>query len=135
MTRTPETLTDLVAACVGEGRPLTYRLFEARAVDPVTGYRPSKGTLWKVAKDQPIKLSPDLIRAIAAGLGLPPERAQRAAAFQYTGYVATDLDGGTLVHQPAAAVDLSKAKKILARWDREEQEGAGDRSANSNITR
>lgn len=126
MTNAPETLTDLVAARVGEGRALTYRAFEERAVDPQTGYRPSKGTLWKVAKDQPIKLSPDLVRAIAAGLGMPPERVQRAAAYQYTGYVATELGGGTVLHRPGQAVDMSKAAAVFARWDKEEKNEAGD---------
>lgn len=121
MTSTPETLTELVAARVGAGRALTYRAFEDRAIDPQTGYHPSKGTLWKVAKNQPIKLSPDLIRAIAAGLGLPTERVQRAAAFQYTGYVATELRGGTALHEPGITPEqMPKAQAALERWAAEE---------------
>lgn len=123
MNTTPETLTDLVAQRVGEGRTLTYRAFEERAVDPQTGYRPSKGTLWKVAHDHPVKPSPDLIRAIAAGLGLAPERVQRAAAYQYTGYVATELRGGTVLSQPDTPVDYSRPEAVFARWDEEEGNG------------
>lgn len=125
MTGTPETLTDLVAERVGEGRTLTYRAFEDRAVDPQTGYRPSKGTLWKVAHAQSVKLSPDLIRAIAAGLGLPAERVQRAAAFQYTGYIATDYAGGTIVHEPGVTLDqMPKARAVLDRWAAEDTNDA-----------
>lgn len=120
MPPTPETLTDLVATRVGEGRPLTYRAFETQAIDPESGYQPSKGILWKVAHDQTVKISPGLIRAIAAGLGLPPERVQRAAAYQYTGYIATQHAGGTIVHEPGVTLDqMPKARAVLERWDTE----------------
>ncbi|MFE5159679.1 hypothetical protein ACFRNT_14385 [Streptomyces sp. NPDC056697] len=89
----PETLTRLVAERVGEGREITFRAFEAKAVDPETSYRPSRSTVWKVAKGESIKPSPELIRAFAAGLGLPLGRVQAAAARQYIGLVVEDPIG------------------------------------------
>ncbi|WP_425244815.1 hypothetical protein [Streptomyces sp. NEAU-NA10] len=114
-----ETLTMLVNERVGEGRAMTWRSFEAVAVDPKGGYKPSRATLWKIGQGQPVKLSPELVRAVAEGLGIPPERAQRAAAYQYAGYVATDTGKGTIVHE-AGAEPGDKAQAVLDRWDQEE---------------
>lgn len=88
-----ETLTRLVAERVGEGREITFRAFEARAVDPDTGYKPSRSTIWKAAKGESIKPSPELIRAFAAGLNLPLGRVQAAAARQFIGLVVDDPIG------------------------------------------
>jgi hypothetical protein len=114
-----ETLTMLVNERVGEGRAMTWRSFEAVAVDPQDGYKPSRATLWKIGQGQPVKLSPELVRAVAAGLGIPPERAQRAAAYQYAGYVTTDMGNGTVVHE-AGAEPGEKVRAVLERWDQEE---------------
>jgi len=114
-----ETLTMLVNERVGEGRPMTYRAFEAVAVDPEKGYKPSRSTLWKIGQGESVKLSPELVRAVAAGLGIPPERAQRAAAYQYAGYVATETSRGTVVHE-AGARPGEKTQAVLDRWHQEE---------------
>lgn len=114
-----ETLTMLVNERVGEGRPMTWRSFEAVAIDTVANYKPSRATLWKIGQGQPVKLSPELVRAVAAGLGIPPERAQRAAAYQYAGYVATETPKGTVVHE-AGAEPGEKTRAVLERWDEEE---------------
>jgi len=99
MTQEAETLTQLVADRVGEGRELTYRAFQAKA-RAKGGYQPSVDVLWKVGAGKSFKLSPDLVEAIAAGLDLPLSRVQAAAAFQYTGYVGEEwgLAGATLPH-------------------------------------
>lgn len=65
------------------------------AVDPSTGYRPSANMLWKVARQKGVKVNPSLVRAIAAGLGLPVERVAAAAAYEFTGYTAAPFEPGT----------------------------------------
>lgn len=130
----PETLTSLVAATLTqEGGPDTIDTLWPRCVDPETGYQPSRTTVWKFAsyeRAETVKISPPLIRAVAAGLGLPPHRVQAAAAFQYTGYVTSELAGGTAVHMPG--VDTSKAPKakaIMDAWAEEESRLPGNHSA------
>lgn len=118
MTSEQETLTRLVAGALDDG--LTYRALERKAVDPETGYRPARATIWKVVKGQSIQLTPELVRAIAAGLGVPATRAQRAAAFQYAGYVPQDVDGATVLRDADAPdVDLAAERDIVARWDKD----------------
>jgi hypothetical protein len=131
MTSAPETLTDLVAAKLksGGGRD-TLDTLHPRCIDPSTGYAAGRSTVWKLSRPdlaKSVKIHPDLIRAVAAGLGLPADRVQRAAAYQYTGYLATDLGGGTVIHRHGMAADqMDKARSFLDRWDKEEQGGAGD---------
>jgi hypothetical protein len=90
MTVEQETLTDLVGAVVGPGGRWTYQAFQARAVDPDTGYRPSTGTIQKIKEGGLVKINAELVRALAAGLGLPLRRVQLATAYQYTGLVVGD---------------------------------------------
>lgn len=116
----PETLTRLVADCL-DGRGLTYRALEDRAVDPVTGYRAGKDTLWKIAHGRDIKVRPEVVRAVAAGLGLPLGRVQAAAAYQYTGHVATPVGPGVAVHTPGAR-STALAHETVGRWEKEEAE-------------
>lgn len=127
----PETLTSLVGAMLGG--PDTIDTLWARCVDPETEYKPSRTTVWKLAdhgRAVTVKISPKLIGAVAAGLGLPLRRVQAAAAFQFTGYVATDVAGGTVVHMPGVdASKASKSKAILDAWNEEEFEVPGNRSA------
>lgn len=121
MTTAAETLTDLVSARVGEGRDLTYRAFEDRALDPATGYRPSRDTVWKIAKGKPVKVSPELVRAVAAGLSLPLSRVQAAAAYQFTGFVASQVGGATVVHDPGVSpADMPLTRATVERWGEEE---------------
>lgn len=122
MTTTPETLTRLVADRVGDGRDsMSYRAFEQRAVDPDSGYRPSRNTIWKIRHGKPVNVDPRLVGAIAAGLGLDPQRVQAAAAYQYTGYVASRVVGGVAVLEPGAEPGRL-AEEAVDRWDREEKE-------------
>ncbi|WNI15537.1 hypothetical protein [Actinacidiphila sp. ITFR-21] len=90
-TRDAETLTQLVADAAGtRGSGLTYEQLSDRSADPETGYRPSRNLLHRIGTAQDVKMNPSLIRAVAAGLGLPLARVQAAAARQYLGWEAVD---------------------------------------------
>lgn len=81
----PHTLTTLVQERVGAGRELRIREFAERAVDPDTGLSPSKSLVGNIVAGHQVKISPALIRAVAAGLGVPLRTVQAAAAEQYVG--------------------------------------------------
>lgn len=85
-----ETMAQLVAAHAGTGRELTFAALAQRSVDPRTGYQPSPNLLWRIASGEMVKVNPALVRAVTAGLGLPPERIARAAAVQFIGWVPGD---------------------------------------------
>ncbi|MEV6105754.1 hypothetical protein AB0M28_13705 [Streptomyces sp. NPDC051940] len=120
----PQTLTELVAEHVGRGRPMTFRAFEDRAVDPDSGYKPSRTTLHKISQGLPVMLSPELVRAVAAGLGIPEGRAQAAAALQYAGYRGIPVGNGVAVAGPDADGEggLPKSQAFVDRWEAEEAE-------------
>jgi hypothetical protein len=86
-------LTQLVKEHAGEGRPLTLREFAERAVDPETGTTISKSTAGNLVTGSRIKITPEVLAAIAAGLGVPLRRVQAAAAEQYVGLVLDDPAG------------------------------------------
>lgn len=95
--RDAETLTQLVYDVAGtRGSGLTYAQLAARSRDEDTGYQPSANLLHKIGTGQEVKLNERLVRAVAAGLGLPVRRVQAAAARQYLGFEAVDpgLGGG-----------------------------------------
>lgn len=126
MTREAETLTDLVAARVGDGAQLmTYRAFAQAAVDPGSGYRPSRATLWKIRNGEPIKMDPRIVGAVAAGLGVALERAQAAAAYQYTGFLPAVVGGGGAVSEVGSEPG-ERAQKTIEQWDAEEGNPPGD---------
>lgn len=118
-----QTLTELVADHVGPGRPLTYDRFEEQAVDGRTGYRPSRGVLWKVANGKKVHIDPPLIRAIAAGLNLPDHRVQAAAAYQFLGLVVTGVGDGIALTTPGTGVPDEDAVRRQAERARDEEEG------------
>ena len=82
-----DALTHVVQAHVGEGRPLRIRQFADRAVDPKTGWTPSKSLVDNIVGGHQVKVTPGLLRAVAAGLGVPLSVVQTAAAEQYLGLV------------------------------------------------
>lgn len=91
-TRGTETLAELMSERAGQrgsGLP-TWEQISERAIDPRTGYQPSASMLWKVAAQKGAKISPPLVRAIAAGMGLPLLRVQEAAAREYVGWQVDD---------------------------------------------
>lgn len=118
-----DALTRLVQEHVGRGRRLTFRAFEEQAVDPVTGRRISKSTAENVAKGHQIKVTPEVLRAIAVGIGEDLARVHRAAIRQYIGIEVTDPfntepgNDDTVVrvaHEVGAtAEELEKARRVL----------------------
>ncbi len=83
-------LTHLVQEHVGDGRELTIRAFADRAVDPVSGTSISKSTAGNLVQGHAIKVTPEVLGAIAAGLGVPLALVQLAAMRQYVGVVVDD---------------------------------------------
>ncbi|MFD6874493.1 MULTISPECIES: hypothetical protein [unclassified Streptomyces] len=121
MTADVETFADLVAAAAGTGQALTYEQLAHKSVDPETGYRPSPNLVWRIASGAAIKVNPELVRAMAAGLELPLARVQAAAAFQFTGFVTSTLGAGKAVHMPDADVtNAGKSRAIMANWEDDE---------------
>lgn len=125
MTKDVETLTELVAARVGPGRAMTYSKFQERAIDKESGHRPSRGVLWKIANGERVIIDKELVGAIAAGLNLPLERVQAAAAYQYTGLVATPVNGGLVVHEPGVDADTPRSRDEVRRQRGREPESGG----------
>ncbi|MFD9069763.1 hypothetical protein [Streptomyces lasiicapitis] len=103
---------------------MTYRKLAERMVDPETGYAISSSTVFKVSKGQAIRVERRVIRAFAAGLGLPLRDVQLAAAAEYIGLVADDpVHGSTqeaavvVAHVPGlAAKDMDKVREVLAQF-------------------
>lgn len=85
-----DALTRLVQEHVGEGRALTVRAFAERAVDPASGTRVSKSTAGNLVQGHQIKITPEVLGAIATGLGVPLAEVQAAAMRQYVGIVVDD---------------------------------------------
>lgn len=85
-----DALTCLVQEHVGEGRALRIREFAERAVDPETSWAPSKSLVGNIVAGQQVKVTPALVRAVAAGLDVPLRTVQAAAAEQYLGLILDD---------------------------------------------
>ncbi|CAM5719016.1 hypothetical protein [Streptomyces fumanus] len=117
-----DALTRLVQEHVGRGRPLTFRAFEEQAVDPVTGYRISKSTAQELTRGHQIKVTPQVLRAVAAGLGEDPAKVRAAAIRQYIGIEVSTVDAGAdgddtvvrIAHDVGAtAEELEQARRVL----------------------
>ncbi len=123
-----DALTELVQQHVGEGKRWSVRNFAEVAVDPASGWAPSKSLLGKIISGQGYKVTPELVSALAVGLGLPREVVAAAAHFQVIGYVASELGGGSpavlLGKIGARPGETSKARAVSERWDAEERGGA-----------
>lgn len=85
-----DALTRLVQEHVGDGRPLTIRAFAAAAVDPKSGTSISKSTVGNLVQGHSIKITPEVLGAIAAGLGVDLATVQARAMAQYVGVVVDD---------------------------------------------
>ncbi|MFH9816184.1 hypothetical protein [Streptomyces sp. NPDC017230] len=68
--------------------------FCAIAIDPDSGYQPSNGLVGKMVRGEQPKMTPQLVGALAEGLGLPREVVAAAAHFQLLGYDEAELEGG-----------------------------------------
>ncbi|MER7346422.1 hypothetical protein ABT390_13625 [Streptomyces aurantiacus] len=103
---------------------MTFRKWAEGAVDPETGHALSPSTVWKVAQGQPIRIERKVVRAFAAGLGLPLRKVQIAVAEEYVGLVADDpLNASTseatvvVAHVPGlSAEDMPKVGELLKRF-------------------
>ncbi|MFE6855142.1 hypothetical protein ACFVDH_30625 [Streptomyces sp. NPDC057674] len=129
---TPETLAGLVSEAVGDRGKVgpTFEQLAERCVDPVTGYRPSANLLWRVARAKGVKVNPELVAAIAVGLELPLARVQAAAAYEFTGFVTTALEGGEVTHMPDAPVNAEgKSAALMRSWAEEESQPPYNHSA------
>ncbi|MFM9368095.1 hypothetical protein [Streptomyces sp. Da 82-17] len=102
---------------------VTLRSLADKAVDPETGEKVGHTTFWKISKDEPIKVSPPLVRAVAVALGKPAREVQVAAAQQYVGLIAGDPVGASggdavvaVVHAPGmTGADMPKVQALLRR--------------------
>lgn len=118
-----DALTRLVQEHVGRGRRLTVRAFEERAVDPVSGRRLSKSLAGNIVQGHQIKVTPEVLRAIAAGIGESLSKVHTAAIKQYIGIEVTDPfqtppgDDDTVVrvaHEVGAtAEDLEQVRQVV----------------------
>ncbi|WP_069743075.1 hypothetical protein [Streptomyces sp. EN23] len=120
-----DALTRLVQEHVGDGRALTIRAFAQAAVDPVSGTSISKSTAGNLVQGHSVKITPEVLGAIAAGLGVPLAQVQLAAMRQYVGVVVDDPfdadpgDDDTVVrvaHDPdRAAEDMPTVRAFVER--------------------
>ncbi|MFD9064215.1 hypothetical protein ACFVZ3_22130 [Kitasatospora purpeofusca] len=84
-------LSELISSTIA--RPgMSYSRFAKLAVDPETGRNVGQTWLFDLTKGEVSRAPlPYMMRALAAGAGLPLERIQAAAAAQFLGYTATQL--------------------------------------------
>lgn len=117
-------LTELVKAHVGQGRRMSTREFSAVAVDPQSGWSPSKSLVAKIIAEQGYDISPQLVSAVAVGLGLDRDIVAAAAHLQVIGYTETELTAGApakLIREIGAEGEpTDKAQAVAERWDSEE---------------
>lgn len=116
-------LTELVQAYAGPKGRMPIRDFAAKCVDPKSGYSPSSSLIGKIIKEQPFKVTPELISALAVGMGILRKEVASAAHAQYIGYDVDDLaqdahNGNSTVriaHEPDVNPDeLPKSRAWLA---------------------
>lgn len=124
MPRQRDALTELVQQHVGQGRRWSTRAFAEVAVDPVSGWSPSKSLIGKIIKPLPYEITPALVSALAVGLELPREVVAAAAHYQVIGYTDSELSADAtarIVHEiglrPASTV---KSQALADRWDAED---------------
>lgn len=92
-----DALTELVQQHVGAGRRWSTREFAAIAIDPDTGWSPGKSMIAKFTAGQSYSITPRLVSAIAAGLGLPRQTVAAAAHWQTIGYLPDELTDWAVV--------------------------------------
>jgi hypothetical protein len=125
-----DALTRLVQEHVGRGRRLTVRAFEEQAVDPISKRRLSKSLAGNIVRGHQIKVTPEVLRAIAAGTGESLSKVRAAAIQQYIGIEVTDPfqtppgDDDTVVRVAheigATAEDLEQVRQALGNSEPED---------------
>ncbi|WP_330349756.1 hypothetical protein [Streptomyces sp. NBC_00582] len=117
-------LTELVKAHVGAGRRMSTREFAAVAVDPDTQWSPGKSLVAKIIGGQGYDVTPQLVGAVAVGLGLDREIVAAAAHLQVIGYTDDELSTGAparLIRTiDAEGESTEKAQAVADRWDAEQ---------------
>jgi hypothetical protein len=102
---------------------MSTREFSAAAVDPETGWSPSKSLTAKIIVGQGYDITPQLVSAVAIGLGLERDVVAAAAHLQVIGYTDAELTDGPpakLIRILGAEAESDdKARAIAERWDRE----------------
>jgi hypothetical protein len=118
-----DALTELVKAHVGRGRRMSTRDFAAAAVDPDTDWSPSKSLVAKIIGGQGYDVTPQLVGAVAVGLGLDREIVAAAAHLQVIGYTDAELSTGPparLIRTIGAEGEpTDKAQALAALWEAE----------------
>jgi hypothetical protein len=102
---------------------MSTRDFAAAAVDPETGWSPSKSLIGKIIAGQGYTITPQLVSAVAHGLELDREIVAAAAHLQVIGYTDAELSKGApakLIQVIGAASESAeKAQAVAERWERE----------------
>lgn len=121
MAQQRDALTELVQAHVGThtgSDKMTVAAFHKKAVDAESGYKPSTGLIGKIVAGDTYKITPQLVGAIAAGLGIPREVVGAAAHLQLIGYTESELQDGApakLMLRIGASAG-SAERDIAKRW-------------------
>ena len=94
-------------------------------MDRDTGWSPSKSLVGKIINpDESYDITPQLVSAVAEGLGLPREVVAAAAHFQVIGYTATELESGApamILHEIGnRPADTPKSRSVAEGWEAEE---------------
>lgn len=115
-TRDTETLADLVSERAGKGpgrgSKLTFEQLSDQSIDTETGYKPSANHLWRISAGHDVKMNPQLVRAIAAGLGVDVTRVRAAAARQFLGWEAADLPGADVDEEQDEVVQVARSAGV-----------------------
>lgn len=118
-----DALTELVRQQVGTGRRYSTREFAEIAIAPETGRGPGKSLIGKIIAGQGYKVTPELVSALAVGLGLDREIVAAAAHFQVIGYRLSELAGeapAVLMRELGAEGATPLAQAVAERWAAEE---------------
>lgn len=121
MAQQRDALTELVQQHVGThtgSEKMTVTAFQRKAVDDESGYQPSTGLIGKIIAGDSYTVTPKLIGAIAAGLGIPREIVGAAAHLQLIGYTEGELEEGaaaTLMRRIGVEPGDSE-RSIVKRW-------------------
>lgn len=121
MAQQRDALTELVQQHVGThtgSQKLTIAAFQKKAIDDESGYQPSTGLIGKIVAGQPYTITPKLVGAIAAGLGIPREIVGAAAHLQLIGYTEGELQEGppAKLLQRIGAKTGEAERTIAKRW-------------------
>lgn len=112
-----DALTELVQQHVGRGKRWSTREFAARAVAP-NGWSPSKSLVAKICAGQGYDITPELISALAVGLGLPREIIAAAAHLQIIGYEEAELAAGApaVVLRKLGSSSGGPERAVVEKW-------------------